>query len=529
MSGNRWNRGNAFRTVALAAFLGAVMVLPSVQASPSPKRGHLSKHVLLISVDGLHGIDLEKWVDSHPGSALAELAEHGYQYNNASCPKPSDSFPGLQALIAGGTPNSTGVWYDASYDRSYIAPGLPPGSPLGSPLGYTEALDKEPGTILTTDTSIVPGLFPSNPADGNLPVTPWKFTRVNNIFEVAKSHGLRTAWSDKHTCAYQIVRGPSGGGVDDYFSPEITNTVIPPGVDFTQSHIQIKVYDDIKVDALEKEAMGFDHSGLHHVGAPNIFGMNFQSVSVGQKLKVDPVDPTLLGGYLDGDATPGTALAAALKYVDGAIGDIVKSLKAGGIYHDTTIVISSKHGQSPIDPKKRIAADDSFYAVALNTVAPNLGDKATITTDTIALIWLDPKQQGFTEQAVAAIRADPNLTTSAGGLPLIDEILWGESLKRLYNDPKKDPRVPDIIVLPTPGVIYTGGSKRAEHGGFSKEDTSVALLVSHPSLAHRTFKTPVQTMQVAPTILKILGLDPDELKAVREEHTDALPGFDGKE
>ena len=234
------------------------------------------------------------------------------------------------ALITGGTPNATGIWYDAAYDRSYIRPGLPPGSPLGSPLDSTEDLDQEKGTILTTNTLIDPAQLPTDPARGGAPVYPWNLLRVNTIFEVAKAHGLRTAWCDKHTAAYQIVQGPSGHGVDDYFSPEITNTVIPPGFDFTTSHIQIKVYDDIKVDAVENQAMGLDHTGTVHVGAPAIFGMNFQSVSVGQKLKVDPADPALLGGYLDADATPGTALEAALKYVDKAIGDIVASLKKGG-------------------------------------------------------------------------------------------------------------------------------------------------------------------------------------------------------
>jgi len=523
------NTGRIARILSVLLLLAALATAPAVQARPlSPKEKHHSKHVLLISVDGLHGIDLEKFILAHPGSTLAELSEHGYQYDQASCPRPSDSFPGLLALLTGGTPNSTGVWYDASYDRSYIAPGLPPGSPLGSPLVYDESLDAEPGTPLSTNTTLVPSLLPTDPANGNQPVKPWELLRVNTIFEVAKAHGLRTAWSDKHTAAYQIVQGPSGHGVDDYFSPEITNTVIPPGIDFTKSHINIKVYDSIKVDAIKNEARGRDHSGVHPVGVPAIFGMNFQSVSVGQKLKVDPVDATLKGGYVDGDATPGTALAAALSYVDGALGEIVHALKVGGVYQDTTIVITAKHGQSPIDPSNRIAADDSFYAAALNTVTPGLGDKAQITTDTLALIWLNPTQQAFTKQAVDAIRSEPALNSKAG-LPLIERILWGDSLKQLFNDPKTDARVPDIIVIPTPGVIYTGGSKLGEHGGFGKDDTSVALLVSHPSLGHRVFKSPVQTTQVAPTILEILGLKAEALDAVRQEHTDELPGFDDKE
>jgi hypothetical protein len=36
--------------------------------------------------------------------------------------------------------------------------------------------------------------------------------------------------------------------------------------------------------------------------------------------------------------------------------------------------------------------------------------------------------------------------------------------------------------------------------------------------------TPVETMQVAPTILKALGLDPNSLQSVVEEGTEVLPG-----
>ncbi len=79
---------------------------------------------------------------------------------------------------------------------------------------------------------------------------------------------------------------------------------------------------------------------------------------------------------------------------------------------------------------------------------------------------------------------------------------------------------------PVYGTIYTGSSKKnAEHGGFSFGDTNVGLIVSNPDLHARVIKTPVATSQVAPTILRALGLDPSALKSVRVEHTEALPGL----
>jgi arylsulfatase A-like enzyme len=89
-----------------------------------------------------------------------------------------------------------------------------------------------------------------------------------------------------------------------------------------------------------------------------------------------------------------------------------------------------------------------------------------------------------------------------------------------------DPRTPDIIVQPNVGVVYTGSlKKQSEHGGFAHDDTNVMLLVSNPNLHAPQITTFVETTQVAPTILKLLGLDPGRLDAVRTEGTAVLPGL----
>ena len=75
------------------------------------------------------------------------------------------------------------------------------------------------------------------------------------------------------------------------------------------------------------------------------------------------------------------------------------------------------------------------------------------------------------------------------------------------------------------GVTYSGSTaKQAEHGGFSHDDTNVMILVSNPNIAAKTLTTPVQTAQVAPTILHVLGLNPQSLQAVRTQGTEVLPG-----
>ena len=62
-------------------------------------QGNKMKHVLLVSVDGLHALDVANYVAAHPDSALAALSTHGITYSNARTPANSDSFPGLLAFL----------------------------------------------------------------------------------------------------------------------------------------------------------------------------------------------------------------------------------------------------------------------------------------------------------------------------------------------------------------------------------------------------------------------------------------------
>jgi len=195
---------------------------------------------------------------------------------------------------------------------------------------------------------------------------------------------------------------------------------------------------------------------------------------------------------------------------------MINALKENGLYESTLVVITAKHGQSPIDPKRvlRIPADNAN----MESPATLLGDQvAGSSEDDISLIWL--KNQNSTSEAVETLSANAD-KIGAG------EIFAGPSMSLLFDDPKSDPRTPDIAVQPNVGVIYTGGKgKVAEHGGFAQDDTNVMLLVSNLRLKPNTVLNPVQTTSVAPTILKVLGIEPNQLEAVRKDKTGTLPGL----
>src|ERR1700677_2006396 len=116
------------------------------------------KHVLLLSIDGMHAVDFYNCANGIAGvnggqpycPNLAALSQTGINYVNTESSKPSDSFPGMAALASGGSPKTTGLYYDVAYDRSLDAPerttgtGLAAGlcTPYATPTGTTTDNDQ---------------------------------------------------------------------------------------------------------------------------------------------------------------------------------------------------------------------------------------------------------------------------------------------------------------------------------------------------------------------------------------------------
>ena len=517
-----------FFTRYISLFLVLIPIVQTLQAQDFDGK-HKVKHVLLISVDGLHALDLTNYVSSHPQSTLAQLSSHGVTFDNASTSQPSDSFPGLSALVTGGSPTTAGFWYDVTYNRrlsppavttpylSYVgAPGGPCPGQIGTITEFDESVDKD---LTKLYGSIDPSFLPRDPSRGCAPVYPHEYLRVNTIFEVVRAHGGYTAWTDKHP-AYEWTNGPSGAGVNDFFGPEINsipvalpypgcnpvNTADPtPDDGWTTDLKNIQCYDETHVQAVLNQINGYTHDGKQHAPIPTLFGTNFQSVSVGEKLAGN--------GYVDVLGTPSAGLLSELDYVDSSLGKMVGALKNAGIYDETLIIVCAKHGQSPIDQTKRVGIGGGQPATLINTLGS--GEAFDISDDG-SLIWLNDSSQAG--EIAKELSTETNQATLG-----IQEIFAGPALREKFNSPLNDPRTPDIILKVNTGVIFTGGSKIAEHGGLNEDDTHVALLFSMPDFGAKHVKTYVLNQQVAPTIIQALGLDPDELKAVQIEGVQPLP------
>jgi hypothetical protein len=289
------------RRFLLLSLIAAGLAVVAASVSVASPRQPRVNHVLLISVDGLHQSDLEWLVAQHPSSELAKLVRGGAEFSNAHAADPSDSDPGGTAIMTGGDPPATGVYYDVEYSHGVFPPGttdcsgpVPGGNAIydspddklpavpdllnngsgntfpsfdeGGAI-YPGGVDTNPGAIMNLSPRPQSGLDPATfPVDPNTckPIMPWDYLKVNTIFQVIHNAGMRTAWSDKHAI-YTSFNGPGSGGnsIDDFFGPEIDSQAVEPnGVPYPQdddwAHIDAatKQYDGYKVQAVLNELNG---------------------------------------------------------------------------------------------------------------------------------------------------------------------------------------------------------------------------------------------------------------------------------
>ena len=521
------------------------------------------------------------------------MVNSGISYTNANTPFPSDSFPGLVGQVTGGNPKTTGIYYDDAYSRALLPVGSPnkggtscKGIALGAETGYfenLEPLDKNGNitidagqnipNVYPIETTLVPGYPASVPASilslvgspadvrsklidpANLPVDPktctpvypHQYLQVNTIFEVAKKHKLHTAWTDKHP-AYEILNGPSGLGIDDLFAPEIngvvSNVALDPknAVDWTKDNTDTQKYDTIKVASILNEIKGFDHSGVKTTGTPAIFGMNFQAVSVAQKLNTSstpeqPKNAKQLGGYIG--STPGPVLESALKFVSDSLEQMEDAISGNP---DTVIIVSAKHGQSPKLRSDLTIINDGDMINALEVAWSKTNQKikplvAHAMDDDGVLLWLNDRSDTaltfaktfLTNYTGTCISSDANgakiskTFTNAG----LSAIYTGANAAKQLGLTTADQRYPDVIGYAKIGSVYGGGklSKIAEHGGNAIADRHVPIIISGATINHAVESKTVSTVQIAPSILHLLGLDPQELQAVKAEKTAVLPSL----
>jgi len=239
---------------------------------------------------------------------------------------------------------------------------------------------------------------------------------------------------------------------------------------------------------------------------------------------------------------------------------MVDAIDRDGLQSSMAIIITAKHGQSPQDPLllKRIkdgpiidAINEAWCEQQNPTASPNPASYCagglsggTInplivagTDDDLWQSYLSVKTQSAADfvrnylwnhdaKAVLYNNDGVNRGTEQVAHSGLAQIYAGQQAAEFFGVPYSDPRYPDVFGRVQVGVVYTGGSKIAEHGGDNPADRKVPILIYAPGTAHPNMSNQsVETTQVAPTILQLLGLNPNSLQAVDQEGTQVLPGL----
>ena len=138
------------KKLSAGAIALAICMAPQMYSQQLNQRNGI-RRVLLISIDGMHAVDFANCANGistvNNGApycpALAALGKTGINYVAASTSKTSDSFPGLTAIVTGGSPALTGVYYDVAYSRNFDAPAKTTGN--GVAAGPCIANKRQPG------------------------------------------------------------------------------------------------------------------------------------------------------------------------------------------------------------------------------------------------------------------------------------------------------------------------------------------------------------------------------------------------
>lgn len=453
------------------------------------------QQAIFLTFDGMHQFDLLRLIAENPGSSFARIVNNGITYSQAMTSSPSDSLPATASIYTGAAPRTHGVFWEQMYDRALYTGGTDCQGPIGGICDYSEACDLN-NTLITGGNAFNLTYLPHQKTTWGtcVPVLPHDFLRVNTIFEVARGNGIYTAFADKHL-SYQFMNGPSGTGLSEGYFPEISSIGNSLEANFA--------WDDLHWSALANWTNDcFTNGTMNPAGGPRLYAANFQAITWAQQN----------AGYLDGAGTPNKSLATAFQMADQRLGDFLTVLDNAGKLDSTLLLVGSKQGQGPINPK------------TLHVEGPN----SLMTAAGVPVSFFNAEDGGimYLKNPHDAPKAKANLL--ANKKLGISYVLAGDEVQAAgFGSPYLDSRVPDLIIGAKVGTLWNDGFEFEDHGGFGQQDLHVPLVAYNPGLQAQNITQMVSVRSVASTMLQALGLPVSQLQGYSVAESPVLPGLFG--
>jgi len=194
-----------------------------------------------------------------------------------------------------------------------------------------------------------------------------------------------------------------------------------------------------------------------------VFGIEFSGGERGQNWRATKADPRC--DKADGDrlrgkpgglpgrlGIPTEVLAYGLEKTDLALASMIQALKNQGLYQSTLFIVTAKHGQSPIDPRKtktsRATSRTSWPRCPTPPAIPppsRLRPPEPAPSEPADSSWTTNVAPHLAAGPAAGASGDRLFSTRMPRRFSIQYVLGGDSLKLKFNDPLTDSRTPDLF------------------------------------------------------------------------------------
>jgi predicted AlkP superfamily pyrophosphatase or phosphodiesterase len=195
----------------------------------------------------------------------------------------------------------------------------------------------------------------------------------------------------------------------------------------------------------------------------------------------------------------------AIEFLDGLVGDLLKALDEMGIRERTAIVVTADHGFTEVDPARLVAPAADTGGHRLELLASRGIDHYVSNTGGASMgVYVRDKRR--VADAAAALRAEPWC-----------EAVYCEDVKAACDRSLQSLRAyfpgrsPDLMVdLDDDAAL--NHAQPGQHGSLRHDDMAIPLILSGAGVASGKVAGDARLVDVAPTVMKLLGLPPGGLR-----------------